>query len=247
MGKEVNLINGFNETDNKRIETHLNKLFPYLDKEKFVIVGGLAIRYHLALKGIDYHIRPFNDLDIIMESMEAIDPNVTKEFMVYHYHPHQKNGTFYLVLIDPESKTKIDIFDYKDVPPESIVKVPFGKELIKVVSIEDQLVKTVIDIQRISETAKVDPKQFIDTTLLSQIADMNLANKIWGRKNNPQWPTNIKDAIKRANKIKNEHPEWVQEKPFRKPKPYICPDCVNDSQFPLTPMATIYEALQYVE
>jgi len=49
----------------------------------------------------------------------------------------------------------------------------------KVVDTEDQLVKTVFDIQRISQENKVDPKQFIDTRLLMKVADMEKANEIW--------------------------------------------------------------------
>lgn len=242
------LINSFSDEDSKKVASHLEKLLPYLDTERFAVVGGLAIRYHLAQKEIPYVLRPFNDLDIMMELMDAIDPKVTKDFMVYHYHPSQKNDSFYLVLVYAESRTKVDIFDYKDSYPEKLIKVPFEGNSVQVVSVEDQLVKTVIDIQRISEAAKVDPKQFNDTSLLMQIADMKLTDSIWKRKNFSKWPKDIGDAITRARKIKDEYPEWVKEKPFRKLEPYVCRDCVSDSSlFPLTPMETIYKVLGYVE
>jgi hypothetical protein len=245
MAKEKDFVAGFEDTDSNRIKTHLGKLFPYLDKQRFVVVGGLAIRYHLKVKGISYPIRPFNDLDIIAETIDAIDPKVATDFMVYHHHP-PKDNSFYLVLVDPESRTKMDIFDYSR-PPESFIKVPFGNDEIKLVSPEDQLAITVWDIQRISENSKVDPKQFSDASLLLQVVDIDLANKIWKRKKSAQWPTDINEAIKRAENIRAEHPDWVQEKPFRKPKPYVCPNCVANPQFPLTPMSKIYKVLGYVE
>lgn len=62
---ERGLIRGFSESETQRIQRHLEKLFPHLEQGRFTIVGGLAIRYHLIERGINYPNRPFNDLDII--------------------------------------------------------------------------------------------------------------------------------------------------------------------------------------
>lgn len=239
------LITGFSQTDAARVETHFKKLVPHLETNQFVIVGGLAIRYHLASKGINYPIRPFNDLDLITKSANVVHPSVTEDFLVYHYHP-QKRDTFYIVLVDPESKTKVDIFDYQ-FPPQEIVKVPFSGQLVNLPSMEDQLVKVALDIQRISEVARVDPKMFTDMRLLTQIADMKKADELWRKWNFKQHPSTIQQAIDRVEKIKNEHPEWLQKSPFRKPNPYSCPDCVQTKDFPITDMKKIYEILGHIE
>lgn len=77
--------------------------------------------------------------------------------------------------MDPTSKTKVDIF--RDEPkPFEIVRFLLGNREINLVSAEDQLVKTIVDLQRISPENKVDPKQFSDTKLLLQITDREKAN-----------------------------------------------------------------------
>lgn len=173
-----------------------------------------------------------------------VHPDIKDDFLTYHF--HQKDESFYFAFVDEETKIKVDIFDYQQ-PPDSVLEVPFKDGFVKVKSAEDQLAKTVYDIQRISENAKVDPKQFLDANLLFQIADIEKADVQWKKIRKPEHPESIADAIGRAESIKQEHPEWVLEKPFRKPAPYTCLDCVSNEDFPLDPMARIYKALGYIE
>lgn len=238
-------ISGFSRTDTRRIESHFSRLLPYLDTSKVWIVGGLAIRYHLAKHGVRYPIRKFNDIDLVVEDPTAVSPEVKKEFLIYHYHPI-KNNSFYIVLIDPSTKTKVDIFD-PTTPIEYSQPVNFQGYDIKITGLEGQLVKTVYDIQRISKKTKVDPKQFLDTDLLIEIADMDLADRIWRKRRYSKYPTSIYLAIKRAKKIAKLHPEWVKEHPFKKSKPYKCGDCRSGDGFIVEDMEKIYQILGYVE
>src|SRR5260221_6345376 len=245
MPKEISLISGFSGSDSKMVDKFLQKLIPHLVESEYLIVGGLAIRYQLHKHGVSYPIGDFNDLDLKANSPHAVKPSVTKDFLIYHYHP-LKNRSFFIVLVDPETKIKIDVFD-RTIKEEGFEEIVFHGSKIKVVNIEDQLVKTVFDIQRISQENKVDPKQFIDTRLLLKVADMEKANEIWRDREYRQYPTTIHEAIDRAEQIYKEHPEWVVEKPFRHLEPYVCPKCESVSGFPITPMEEIYKILGYTE
>lgn len=240
--KTVSLISGFSKLDKNKIKIHLIKLFPYLKKDGFVIVGGLAIRYHILSHDLSYPKREFNDLDIIVKNPRVISPKIAKDFLIYHYHP----DNFYLALVDPETKTKVDIFDFYPAPKKT-VKVIFNKEKINIVSIEDQLVKTVLDINRISQKAKVDPKQFFDTKLLLKIADLKKTDELWRKNKFKSLPKSLEDAIKRAQDLTKQHPEWLKEKPFRKPKPYNCLNCKSIDGFKIIPIEKVYRILGYVE
>ncbi len=242
MSKDKDLTVGFTKAETKKITTHLNKLLPYLKPGSFVIVGGLAIRYHLITHGISYPQRPFNDLDIIVKNKNVVSPEVAKDFLVYHYHPEN----FFLALVDPESKTKVDIFNFEP-KPSSILSVAFGDTYVDIVSIEDQLVKTVLDLQRISPKAKVDPKQFLDTNLLMQIADLSKADRGWRAKKFKDYPKTIIQAVQNAQSIAKKHPEWIKQSPFKKSKPYHCPFCKSEDGFKVEPMVKIYKLLGYVE
>lgn len=100
MAKEKSFIVGFSDSETKKINSYLNRLLLYLSPNNFVIVEGLAIRYHLISHGIDYPKRPFNDLDIIIKSLDDISRRVSGDFLIGHYHPKDS----YLALVDPISK-----------------------------------------------------------------------------------------------------------------------------------------------
>lgn len=238
------LVQGFSETDAKRIRAHVERLLPYLTPGKFTIVGGLAIRYHLITHTIEYPQREFNDIDITVTSLDAVSPRVIDEFLVEHYHP-PVNNSFYLVLIDPVTKTKIDIFSAQ-VPEDDTREVSFGKYKIQITTPECQLVKTVFDLQRISQEKKVDPKQFSDARLLLRIVDKTKAEAFWQKKGFTSIVLTLMEALEKAEKVAHVHPDWVKEKPFRR-KIYICPDCVDSAVFPLTPMKKIYSIMGYIE
>lgn len=238
-------IKGYGLQDTNKIEALLKKILPYIDTDQLAIVGGLAIRFLLLSKGINYPLRPFNDLDLMVKSMKVIKSEIQNEFLVYHYHPPQK-GTFYIVLVDPDLKTKIDIFDWNP-PLEDYIEVEFDKYKLKLRSVEDQLTKTVYDIQRISEVKKVDPKQFQDARLLCQAGDMKKADKIWRKRNYGSYPDSLVSAIERAEEIAKQHPEWIEKHPFRRQKPYKCKLCRNADGFKITPMKKIYRILNYIE
>lgn len=236
---------GFSSKDRKRIKLFLKKLFPYINLNKCSIVGGLAIRYHLAVSNIPYPTRPLNDIDLMVEEASVVSSLVSKDFYVYHYHPPQ-NGSFYIVLVDPILKIKVDIFDYSP-PLEDPIEVKFNGYKIKIRNVEDQLVKTVFDIQRISKDWPVDPKQFQDTRFLMKIADLKKADKIWQKRNYKNYPKTLLTAINRAEEIAQKHPEWLKEGPVKKPQPYKCQNCKSTARFKVTPMEQVYKILGYVE
>lgn len=245
MQNNKQFITGFSVSDTKRVKTHLTKLLPYIDTDKMAIVGGLAIRYLLSKAGVDYPLRSFNDLDLMVENANAVSQTVSNDFLIYHYHPSQ-NNSFYIVLVDPISRTKVDIFDWNP-PLEKYITVEFEGYKLKMRSVEDQLVKTVYDIQRISEEKKVDPKQFEDTKLLMQIVDLKKADKLWRKRNFKGYPGSLEKAIERANKIAKQHPQWLQRDPFKRVEPYHCVACKSTKEFKITPMKEIYKILGYVE
>lgn len=245
MAVKIPLVVGFTKSDEIRVDTCLKRLIPHLKKDQFAIVGGLAIRHHLFCAGIKYPKRPFNDLDIIVKSADTVLPSVINDFLVAHYHP-QKGSSFYIVLIDTASKTKVDIFDYTQGPKE-LVRVAFHEYIVNMQSIEDQLVKTVLDTLKVVDKKVVDPKQFQDARLMMQAADMEEAQENWQSRNFKKYPSSLIKALEKAEEIVMKNPDLSKEKPYRKPKPYICPDCVSTQHFPLTSMRAIYKTLGYIE
>lgn len=247
MRKENELLSGFTEVETKKIETNLTRLLPHLVEEEFVIVGGLAIRYHLLSRSLSYPDRPFNDLDIIVKKPITVKPSVTKDFLVAHYHKKDADSA-YLYLVDPISKTKVDIFDFAEAP-ESTTRIRFGTYNIDLVSVEDQLVKSTVDISRVTDPNQVavDPKQLYDARRLFSIADMVIANRLWTNKYKKLFNKTLETTLVAAEEEARKHPDRVKKNPFRKPRPYVCNECSQSSTFPLTPMVEIYKTLEYIE
>ena len=76
------LVVGFSEYDKKRINNCLAKIFSHLNMNKSSVVGGLAIRCHLGNFGLDYPVRKFNDLDLMVEEASVVRPSITKDFLI---------------------------------------------------------------------------------------------------------------------------------------------------------------------
>ncbi len=247
MKKQNKLINGYSKKDKARVDLLLSTLLNHLKPKKFIIVGGVSTRFNSSRVGIKFPIRPLNDIDIIIESREVILPSITRNFLVYHYHPNPShNGSFYIALIFPNTKTKIDFFDYSN-KPEKIYRIKYNEHLVQIQSAEDQLVNTVNQIQRISNDDKVDPKQFLDLEFLIKSSNLEKATSIWEIKHRAKYGKGLKDAIQKAKKNANDHPEWLQVKPERKSEPYTCRDCVVTKDFPIAPMETIYKLMGYTK
>lgn len=241
--KNIPFINGFEQSEEERIKRHLEKLLPHLKPGSFIIVGGLAIRYHYAVHGLPIEERPFNDLDIIIDHEDSVLPTIVQDFLVGHHHPTNSDGNFYFAMVDPETKTKVDVFD-STVPPESIIEVVYEGQTMRIPSLEDQLVKTVFDMLYVLEDRRVDPKQFRDGAKLWNIANQTQANEIWSRKFGNRYP-DIPTAMAAAQAKVDGNPDLLKEKPFRTPTPVECKECVDTPEFPLTSREKIYEVMGY--
>lgn len=103
-------------------------------------------------------------------------------------------------------KTKVDIF-IQNTKEKNVKPVLYGERIVNIASIEDQLVKTVLDTQKVFSGNKLNPKQISDTKSLIQIADMQKADNIWRSYEFKNYPKTITEAIERVEKIAATHPE----------------------------------------
>lgn len=245
MGEERKLIDEVMPTETReKLQETLSRLLPLLKPGEFKIVGGLAIRHHLLAAGYDYPYQ-IDEIDLIAKGESSVSPELTKDFLVYHHHYSPDKKIFYLAIVDPVTSIKIDIFT--EIVPEGSIKVNFNDQELEIASLEDQLVKTVLDIQRISEKSKIKPKELVNAKQMAEVADMVASETIWKQRKSAELPNTIVEAIDKVAKIAQEHPEYLSEEPHRKPEPYQCSECVDTPDFPLSPMEKVYRILGYVE
>ena len=242
----TNALDCFASLDQPRIIDTFEHLLPYLTTEEFAVVGGLAIRYYVAEQGQSYPSRPFNDLDIIIKHQHTLDPQVTEHFKIAHF--HKTAHEYYFAIVDPVTRIKVDIFQWPAVDMRT-TEVPLGTHQVPLQSIENQLAKTILDTTKVLDGGVVDPKQFSDALLLQPAADPDKTSAIFTQLYGQRLPTlsTATVALEAAQATARQHPELVKEKPFHKPKPYQCTECVDDPQYPLTPLTEIYRLLGYIE
>ncbi len=234
LAEEEALLRGYSEADRLKVAGLLDALLPHLDATKMFVVGGLAIRYYVTIAGNEYPGRPFNDLDIAVTDNAAVSPSVTDSFLIAHHHTDGEAGS-YFALVHPITKTKVDIFGgIIGNQPGATKPVRWKEYMLRLPSIEEQLVKTVLDLQRISPESHVDPKQFQDAELLLSLTSLEVAQAAWAVQRTEGQPSLIQDAFESAVRIATRHPEWVEKDPFKKPPGYVCPECVETDDFPLT-------------
>src|SRR6185369_3221935 len=103
---------GFSQKDLEKIEHDTEQLLPNLDLGQVVLVGGLAIRYHIAQAGIGYPQKDYHDLDFIGQDITVVRPTINQNFIISHYHPPTPdNNSFWVALRSRAENTHIDIFD----------------------------------------------------------------------------------------------------------------------------------------
>jgi hypothetical protein len=254
---------GITPEENQKLTATIQKLVPYLNMEKVFFVGGLVARYHIENAGKKYpKERPINERDILLTSKDAIDPKATKEFKIHHL--HKTDHGMYLVLIDPKTAIKIDLFDNGRPIHESVTAQFAGKgvpEPIQMRSAEDQYVEYVRDCYRVVIIEKIKNKAhyYEDMKMLREIVSEGKAQTLYEMKDNdnypsaPVWrdkkfgefPQKLEDAYEESLKFAQDHPERIITTTYSQNKgPVECPECVkNDPDFPLTPQEEIFEIM----
>lgn len=252
---------GLNPDEHKRLVSTLTKLIKYVDLKNTYFVGGLVVRYYVEMAGLKYNEpRNLNDIDIVLSTPEGINPSVTKEFKVHHY--HETEFGMYLVLVDPENTIKIDIGDNRARPVIESTKIEFenGQKLL-IPTLEDQFVEIVRDCYRVVniEGFKNKAHYYTDAKILRKIADMEKAQEVYEKMDNTGFPNSsfwkdkvkepmpalINDVYEKAMEYADQHPESIITIGYSQATGASeCPDCIKNSlKFPLTPQEEIFKIM----
>lgn len=90
----------------------LARLLPHVDDTRIALTGSVAIGLHAgATSGDRGSAVAADDVDFVLESVDAVRQTVTSEFLVSHYHlPQPACAKFLVQLVDPVSRLRLDFF-----------------------------------------------------------------------------------------------------------------------------------------
>jgi hypothetical protein len=215
---------------------------------RFMLVGGLPIRFWLHLTGGEVPDRPFNDLDLIADGPQSFNPVLNEEFLVHHFHRSQPGIDFRFVLVHRATVTKVDVFHWK---PHNYgcVNVRFGGERLPLQNLSTQFAVTVYDLEMMRRRGPVDPKQLDDALAMEPHVIWPQAEASWYSLFADSPPTSLAHALTAAIERSGTPAEFAAKPWQSHDTNYRCAKCVvsESDDWPLAPMLLVHDLLGYIE
>jgi hypothetical protein len=147
-----------------------------------VLTGSIAASWHLLNNGRRPAKNHLNDIDTVaLHGPSGIGPDLSRDFLVNHFHPYRGGGRVLLQLVDEEHRRRVEVFTPgSDSLAERLMDSAVGELPCRLVSAEDILAKLLSIIHSVTEGEAVDPKYVERFDSLSAVADMDVARRLWG-------------------------------------------------------------------
>lgn len=250
---QLTLQNMFGSGNRAKVEHFFDRLLPNINTDSLVICGSLAIRHGFMKRQVALDVAgvyEFNDLDALLKDITDIKTTIQKDFLIYHYHDYSHkpghNDDFFLALVDPVTKIKLDLFSYKPYTPFDVDTVLYKGTSLKLRNIDDQLATQVLETAPVLEGSKVPPKWLTSLAQMWRVADPVKVNNYFSKKGANKYTQSCEEVYNMILDHLKNHPEQIVAKSTHRSL-YTCPYCENTDGFTLAPMEEIYKLLGYVE
>jgi len=201
----------------------LQRLIPHVNIARIALTGGVAIGVHVdSERGDRTRADAAEDIDFLVDSVDAVRETVTHEFLVSHFHlPQPGYPKFLLQLVDPATRLRLDFFpDTLHALSRAPVNSVAGVRL-HVVSALDILTHKLALLSGASVESPTDEKHYADAKQLSTACGLDLP------------------ALPHAHLARTSYSRDVDK---------TCSRChvSQDRRFPLASKHTIFGILGYV-
>jgi hypothetical protein len=209
------MTSGFSDREIERLAGCLSRLLPHVRRESIAITGGVAME--LAMAG---QYRPglrseIADLDLVVTSVEAVNPSVLTQFLLSHYHVVQLGvPKFMIQLVDRQSHIRVDIFPDLAGSVAEASEISLGEHRVHVLALQRVLEHKLLMVSSASRATPIDPKHVRDAVALADLlesgapdippealapdvygGDADLACRRCELSAHPDWPLAPKDRI----------------------------------------------------
>jgi hypothetical protein len=237
------LLRNFAAEDRARVEILLDALLPCLDLKRTVFVGGIATRYAAWGHGISAVDRRINDIDAVVDAIDAVSTHITGELRIPHSHI-MEGGLPYFAVVHPPARLKADLFGRSGLPLHPVTAT-YKARALSLAPAADQLVADLRAVAHQVERRSISPKRFDSLRLLLTILPPEQAERAW----HAACPDALTVAVVIARAARNvlSHPEWIRAHEFERPPGHVCAECVDIPGFPRTLLDEIRSMLDVVE
>jgi hypothetical protein len=238
------VFSAFLEADDARRASDVVEKLLANGLRRCALTGSLALEARLRAHGRPVHRCALNDVDLVVDSFEAIPPALADEFLLNHVHPHAPPGKTLLQVIDREHAIRVDLFRAFGTTLSRARVLDDQTGPLPVLAIEDLVARTTAHVcGRLLKGLEIDPKyvhslmRLIDLVRPAQLTDA------W-EDHRQDVPGTFEAVIREAHRLLVRHPErLVAEKSSCVMR--ACDRCQDYGPFRLAPREMIVDVLGY--
>jgi hypothetical protein len=213
--------------DARRVERVLAKLARQGLRD-FALTGGLAIEAQLAARGCIPQVRILGDVDLVVESFDAIPPALAEGFLFRHIYPHAPQGKTLVQLVDPGEALRVDIFGACGTALAGASLMDFPTGPLAVVAVEDLAAREASLLMDLARGSPAPRKHAQDFERLLAAVD----------------PGRI-DAAARIAELMRARPDLLVAPEYSHDAESVCLKCEEAGTFRLAPPRQILAILGY--
>jgi len=191
------------------------------------------------------HVRPLNDIDLLVQSFSVIPTTLATDFLIRHIHPYAPTGKMLIQLVDPREALRIDIFRASGATTDRSQSICFGTRPIQVASLEDlaaRIGSVLMDLERGRVVAR---KHVEDFRFLSQAANADRVELAWQDHRKSTDPPAFREALTRVRGLVESRKELVVDPEYSHDADATCPRCQETGPFRLASASTVMSILGY--
>jgi hypothetical protein len=193
--------------DARRASAVVERLFA--DGFRGALTGSLATEAQLRAHGRPIDWRTLNDVDLVVDSFNAIPASLADRFLLHHIHPHAPEGKTLLQLVDRERALRVDLFRAfgTTLTRANVLNEQTG--LLPVLAVEDLVARSTAHVcGRLRQGRAIDVKHVRAFTRLTGLGEPPRLADAW-RDHCQEVLGTLEEATQQANELLVQCPDLL--------------------------------------
>ena len=203
----------------------------------FAVTGGIAISLHAP----DLKPRALWDLDLVVESVDALPVGLGDAFLVRHFHPHVRRGRTLIQLVDEAERLRIDVFTAYGASMSRATRVSG----LAVLSVEDLVARLASILMDLDRGRTVDRKYLARFEQIAPQVDENIMPIAWTEQRKQDDPATFAEAAARLRTAAKAHAALLHDPVYATAAGSACLDCAPSQTFKCAPPERFLPILGY--